>query len=244
MGAERSKKCSASAERATLVKQLRSLQGKNQEGKRNQTVLEKKFEDNNSMRCTEVEGASENTGQEEKALVRTTSHQQKPTLPRQSDCHITTRHKEKPTVPRHSDCHIRSSSSTWHAGCHIRSSSGNWHAGAFRNSLKAKSPVKTVQNSFEMSTSPLKTAGEEVRQVLTRESEKSCQTLSDHRPPVTPRKSMLGSYSPRSRVLQGNNAVVPLGSVTPELHKSVEPRTPSVSVEERIRRFEPRSGGR
>merc|ERR1712007_126101 len=187
------------------------------------------------------------------------------------------------TVPRRQSCFVRSSSGTSgssRVGCNIRSSSGNWHAGAFKNSLKAKSPVKSVQRSFEDSSSPsLKSAGEEVRQVLSGDSEKSRQSLSDSRPPYTPRKNMFGSHSPREGVLQANNPAVPLGSVTPESHKSVEPctvvprtpnvgktqgnttavpsesvtpdlhklvepRTPIMSMGERIRRFEPRSGGR
>merc|ERR1712007_9344 len=109
---------------------------------------------------------------------------------------------------------------------------------------------------------------------LSRDTEKSRQSLSDSRPPYTPRKNMLGSHSPREGVVQGYNPAVPLGSVTPESHKSVEPctsnvgktqgnttavpsesvtpdlhklvepRTPIMSMGERIRRFEPRSGGR
>merc|ERR1712007_78546 len=172
---------------------------------------------------------------------------------------------EKNTVPRRQSCFVRSSSGT----------SGSSHAGAFKNSLKAKSPVKSVQRSFEASSSPsLKSAGEEVRQVLSGDSEKSRQSLSDSRPPYTPHKNMFGSHSPREGVPQANNPAVPLGSVTPEshksvepctpnvgmpqgnstavpfgsvtpeLHKSVEPRTPIISMGERIRRFEPRSGGR
>merc|ERR1712007_157495 len=133
---------------------------------------------------------------------------------------------EKNTVPRRQSCFVRSSSGT----------SGSSHAGAFKNSLKAKSPVKSVQRSFEDSSSPsLKSAGEEVRQVLSGDSEKSRQSLSDSRPPYTPRKNMFGSHSPREGVLQANNPAVPLGSVTPESHKSVEPctvepRTPNVGM--------------
>jgi len=224
--------------------------------KGNQTVLGK-LGDNNSeaLNCTEVDGAVESLVKVEVPPVRTTLHE------------------EKNTMPRRHTCHIRSSSGTsgsLRAGCNIRSSSGNWHAGAFKNSLKAKSPVTPVRRSFEDSSShslksageelrqvlsterscqslsdsrppctssspSLKSAGEEVQQVLSRDTEKSRQSLSDSRPPYTPRKNMLGSHSPREGVVQGYNPAVPLGSVTPESHKSVEPctvepRTPNVGM--------------
>merc|ERR1712007_389803 len=224
--------------------------GENVKG--NQTVLGKKLEDINSeaLKCTEVDGAVANLGKEEVAPAQTTLVE------------------EKNTVPRRQSCFVRSSSGTSgssRVGCNIRSSSGNWHAGAFKNSLKAKSPVKSVQRSFEDSSSPslksageelrkvlsrdtekphqsfsdsrppctssspsLKSAGEEVRQVLSGDSEKSRQSLSDSRPPYTPRKNMFGSHSPREGVPQANNPAVPLGSVTPESHKSVEPCTSNV----------------
>jgi len=218
--------------------------------KGNEIFLGKKLDDDNSeaLKCTEVDGAMENLVKEEVTPAQTILHD------------------EKNAVPRRHTCLSRSSSGTVssvRAGCNIRSSSGNWHAGAFKSSLKATSPVKSVQRSFENSTSPslksageelrqvfsrdteksrqslsdsrppctssspcLKSAGEEVQQVLSRDTERSCQRLSDSRPPYTPRKNKLGSHSPREGVLQGNDPAVPLGSVTPESHKSVEPRTP------------------
>merc|ERR1712012_587268 len=134
--------------------------------------------------------------------------------------------------------------------------------------MGATSPVKSVQRSFENSTSAsLKSAGEELRQVFSRDSEKphqspsdsgppctsssppskpaleevrqvfsrdtgkSRQSLPDGRPPYTPRKNMLGSHSPREGVPQGNNPAMPLGSVTPESHKSIELCTPNVEMQ-------------
>lgn len=218
--------------------------------KGNRIFLGKKLEDDNSeaLKCTGVDGAVENLVKEEVTPAQTTLHD------------------ERNTVPRRHTCHSRSSSGTSgsvRTGCNIRSSSGNWHAGAFRNSLKATSPVNSVQRSFENSTGPsLKSAGEELRQVfnkdteklrqslsdswppctssspctksadedvqqvLSRDTERSRQSLSDSRPPYTPRKNKFGSHSPREGVLQGNHPVMPLGSVTPESHKSVDPRTP------------------
>merc|ERR1712064_240105 len=136
-----------------------------------------KFDDdgNEASKCTEVDGAVEKVMKEEVTPPQTTFHE------------------EKNTWARRHTCHSRSSSGTSgsvRAGCNIRSSSGNWHAGAFKHSLKATSPVKSAQRSFENSTSAsLKPAVEEVRQVFSRDTGKSRQSLPDGRPPYTPRKN-------------------------------------------------------
>lgn len=265
--AERSKKCSALAERATLLKQLQGVQARHQEVEQNQTVLRKSLErkDIQLLRCTGVGCTVENHAQEESEPAQSPSHRGKPAMPQQNDCH---------------------------------NSSNNWHAGAVKNSLKAKSSVKSAHTPlFESSTSPcLTSTGEGTPQFLSRcvhagfNTPHTRQIMPDSKPKCAPhRKNMLSRHSsveripqelctkiascgdsnefgmssikkkvssvvpspwsspPKQRFGQHNsNNAAPIVSQTVhrESRKLVEPHSPIVSVRERIRRFEPRSGGR